>query len=96
VLRYSAGNFYSNGKPTGAVVGRQPFGGARHSGTNDKAGCQGSLMGWLSPRIIKENTVPARQWRRPFMGRDLTASGEDGGRPRPRAFPSPRRRCGRS
>ena len=68
VLRYSAGNFYINDKPTGAVVGRQPFGGARHSGTNDKAGYRGNLMRWLSPRIIKENTVPARQWRRPFMG----------------------------
>lgn len=67
VLRFAAGNFYINDKPTGAIVGRQPFGGSRHSGTNDKAGYRGNLMRWLSPRIIKENTVPAREWKRPFM-----------------------------
>ena len=68
ILRHSAGNFYINDKPTGAVVGRQPFGGSRHSGTNDKAGYRANLLRWLSPRLIKENTVPARQWQRPFMG----------------------------
>ncbi len=69
ILRFAAGNFYVNDKPTGAVVGRQPFGGSRHSGTNDKAGFRGNLLRWLSPRIIKENTVPARDWHRPFMGK---------------------------
>lgn len=67
-LRYAAGNFYINDKPTGAVVSRQPFGGARHSGTNDKAGSWVNLMRWLSPRTIKETLVPARDWRRPYMG----------------------------
>lgn len=69
VLRYAAGNFYINDKPTGAVVGRQPFGGARHSGTNDKAGSWVNLIRWLMPRTIKETLVPARDWRRPYMGR---------------------------
>jgi 1-pyrroline-5-carboxylate dehydrogenase len=68
ILRYAAGNFYINDKPTGAVVGRQPFGGARHSGTNDKAGSWVNLMRWLSPRTIKETLVPPREWRRPYMG----------------------------
>lgn len=72
ILRFAAGNFYVNDKPTGAVVGRQPFGGSRHSGTNDKAGYRGNLMRWLSPRIIKENTIPARDWRRPFMDKSPT------------------------
>lgn len=67
-LRYAAGNFYINDKPTGAVVGRQPFGGARHSGTNDKAGSWVNLMRWLSPRTIKETLVPPKDWRRPYMG----------------------------
>ncbi len=67
-LRYAAGNFYINDKPTGAVVARQPFGGARHSGTNDKAGFWLNLTRWLSPRTIKETLVPARDWRRPYMG----------------------------
>ncbi|MCL6643039.1 MAG: aldehyde dehydrogenase family protein, partial [Candidatus Bipolaricaulota bacterium] len=67
-LRYAAGNFYINDKPTGAVVGRQPFGGARHSGTNDKAGSWVNLIRWLSPRTIKETLVPPRDWRRPYMG----------------------------
>ena len=58
VLRFSAGNFYINDKPTGAVVGQQPFGGARASGTNDKAGSAANLMRWTSPRAIKENFVP--------------------------------------
>jgi len=67
-LRYAAGNFYVNDKPTGAVVGQQPFGGARASGTNDKAGSALNLMRWTSPRAIKEALVPARDWRYPFMG----------------------------
>lgn len=67
-LRYAAGNFYINDKPTGAVVGRQPFGGARHSGTNDKAGSWVNLIRWLSPRTIKETLVPPKDWRRPYMG----------------------------
>jgi 1-pyrroline-5-carboxylate dehydrogenase len=66
-LRFSAGNFYINDKPTGAVVGRQPFGGARHSGTNDKAGYWTNLLRWLSPRAIKETTAPLEGWRRPYM-----------------------------
>lgn len=67
-LRYTAGNFYIHDKPTGAVVGRQPFGGARHSGTNDKAGSWVNLVRWLSPRTIKETLVPPRDWHRPYMG----------------------------
>ncbi len=66
-LRYAAGNFYVNDKPTGAVVGQQPFGGARASGTNDKAGSFLNLIRWTSPRAIKENLVPPRQWPYPFM-----------------------------
>ena len=68
VLRFSAGNFYINDKPTGAIVGRQPFGGARHSGTNDKAGFWLNIVRWTSPRAIKETLVPARDWRRPYLG----------------------------
>lgn len=67
ILRYSAGNFYVNDKPTGSLVGRQPFGGSRHSGTNDKTGFWLSLIRWLSPRTIKENTLIADDWVRPFM-----------------------------
>ncbi len=67
-LRYSAGNFYINDKPTGAIVGRQPFGGARRSGTNDKAGSVLNLLRWLSPRNIKETAVQPDDWRRPFLG----------------------------
>lgn len=67
-LRYSAGNFYINDKPTGAIVARQPFGGARHSGTNDKAGSVVNLLRWLTPRNIKETAVLPEDWRRPFMG----------------------------
>ncbi len=66
-LRYSAGNFYINDKPTGAVVGRQPFGGARSSGTNDKAGYWTHLLRWLNPRSIKETILPPEDWRRSFM-----------------------------
>jgi 1-pyrroline-5-carboxylate dehydrogenase len=68
-LRYAAGNFYLNDKPTGAMVGLQPFGGARASGTNDKAGGSLNLLRWVSPRTIKETFVPATDFRYPFMGR---------------------------
>jgi 1-pyrroline-5-carboxylate dehydrogenase len=67
-LRYSAGNFYINDKPTGAVVGQQPFGGARASGTNDKAGSKLNLVRWVSPRTVKENFHPPGDYRYPFMG----------------------------
>jgi 1-pyrroline-5-carboxylate dehydrogenase len=66
-LENSAGNFYINDKPTGAVVGHQPFGGARASGTNDKAGSSMNLIRWVSARTIKETLVPARDYRYPFM-----------------------------
>lgn len=66
-LRFSAGNFYVNDKPTGAVVGQQPFGGARASGTNDKAGSMLNLLRWTSPRAIKENFLPPADWRYPHM-----------------------------
>jgi 1-pyrroline-5-carboxylate dehydrogenase len=68
VLRFSAGNFYINDKPTGAVVGQQPFGGARASGTNDKAGSILNLLRWVSPRSIKETFVPPTDYRYPHMG----------------------------
>jgi 1-pyrroline-5-carboxylate dehydrogenase len=68
LLRYAAGNFYVNDKPTGAVVGQQPFGGARASGTNDKAGSAANLMRWTSPRSIKETFVPPKDYRYPHMG----------------------------
>ena len=67
-LRYAAGNFYVNDKPTGAVVGQQPFGGSRASGTNDKAGSMWNLARWVTPRTIKETFVPPRDYRYPFMG----------------------------
>lgn len=67
-LRFTAGNFYINDKPTGAVVGQQPFGGARASGTNDKAGSPMNLLRWASPRTIKETFVPPRDHRYPHMG----------------------------
>jgi 1-pyrroline-5-carboxylate dehydrogenase len=67
-LRFAAGNFYINDKPTGAVVGQQPFGGSRASGTNDKAGSILNLLRWVSPRSIKETFVPPRDWRYPFLG----------------------------
>lgn len=67
-LKYAAGNFYINDKPTGAVVGQQPFGGARGSGTNDKAGSILNLYRWISPRTIKENFVPPVDYRYPFLG----------------------------
>jgi 1-pyrroline-5-carboxylate dehydrogenase len=66
-LRYAAGNFYVNDKPTGAVVGQQPFGGARASGTNDKAGCHLNLLRWVSPRTIKETPAPPAHYGYPFI-----------------------------
>src|SRR5437899_129243 len=66
-LRYAAGNFYVNDKPTGAVVGQQPFGGARASGTDDKAGSLLNLIRWVSPRAVKETFVPPRNFSYPFM-----------------------------
>ncbi len=67
-LRFAAGNFYINDKPTGAVVGQQPFGGARASGTNDKAGAPQNLLRWTSTRSIKETFVPPTDYRYPHMG----------------------------
>jgi 1-pyrroline-5-carboxylate dehydrogenase len=67
-LRNAAGNFYINDKPTGAVVGQQPFGGARGSGTNDKAGSMINLLRWVSPRTIKETFDPPKDYRYPFLG----------------------------
>ena len=64
----AAGNFYINDKPTGAVVGQQPFGGARGSGTNDKAGAMMNLMRWVSARTIKETFVPPKNYKYPFLG----------------------------
>jgi 1-pyrroline-5-carboxylate dehydrogenase len=69
-LRYAAGNFYVNDKPTGAVVGQQPFGGSRASGTNDKAGSMWNLIRWVSPRAIKETFLPPRDYRYPFLAAD--------------------------
>ena len=66
-LRQAAGNFYVNDKPTGAVVGQQPFGGARASGTNDKAGSKLNLVRWVSARTIKETFSPPKDYRYPFM-----------------------------
>jgi 1-pyrroline-5-carboxylate dehydrogenase len=66
-LAYAAGNFYVNDKPTGAVVGQQPFGGARASGTNDKAGSMWNLIRWVSPRTVKETLVPPTDYRYPFL-----------------------------
>jgi 1-pyrroline-5-carboxylate dehydrogenase len=66
-LRDSAGNLYVNDKPTGAVVGRQPFGGMRGSGTNDKAGSWLNLLRWTNAGAVKENFAPARDWRYPHM-----------------------------
>lgn len=70
VLRHAAGNFYINDKPTGAVVGQQPFGGARGSGTNDKAGSFMNLLRWVSARTLKENFNPPKDYRYPFLGEE--------------------------
>jgi 1-pyrroline-5-carboxylate dehydrogenase len=67
-LTHAAGNFYINDKPTGAVVGQQPFGGSRASGTNDKAGSMFNLVRWVSQRTIKENVDPPTDYRYPFLG----------------------------
>ena len=67
-LKNAAGNFYINDKPTGAVVGQQPFGGARASGTNDKAGSKLNLLRWVSARTIKETFVPPTDYKYPFLG----------------------------
>ena len=69
-LIHSAGNFYINDKPTGAVVGQQPFGGSRASGTNDKAGSAANLLRWVSQRTIKETFVPPTDYRYPFLKED--------------------------
>jgi 1-pyrroline-5-carboxylate dehydrogenase len=69
-LRHAAGNFYINDKPTGAVVGQQPFGGARASGTNDKAGSKMNLMRWVSPRTVKENFAPPTDYKYPYMSEE--------------------------
>jgi 1-pyrroline-5-carboxylate dehydrogenase len=66
-LRYAAGNYYINDKPTGAVVGQQPFGGGRGSGTNDKAGSHLNLLRWVSPRNIKETLISPCSFEYPFM-----------------------------
>jgi 1-pyrroline-5-carboxylate dehydrogenase len=66
-LKYTEGNVYINDKPTGAVVGQQPFGGSRASGTNDKSGTFINLLKWTSPRAIKVNFVPPTNYRYPFM-----------------------------
>ena len=70
MLRGAAGNFYINDKPTGAVVGQQPFGGSRASGTNDKAGSWINLERWVSPRAIKETFLPPKDYRYPFMSEE--------------------------
>jgi 1-pyrroline-5-carboxylate dehydrogenase len=70
LLRNAAGNFYVNDKPTGAVVGQQPFGGARASGTNDKAGSKLNLVRWVSARAIKETFAPPKDYRYPFMAEE--------------------------
>ena len=69
-LRHAAGNFYINDKPTGAVVGQQPFGGGRASGTNDKAGSKMNLLRWVSARSVKETFSPPRDYRYPFMAEE--------------------------
>jgi len=69
-LRFTAGNFYINDKPTGSIVGQQPFGGSRASGTNDKAGSAANLMRWTSPRAVKETFVPPTDYRYPYLGSD--------------------------
>ena len=66
-LENSAGNFYINDKPSGAVVGQQPFGGARGSGTNDKAGSKQNLLRWVSPQLVKETLNPPINYRYPYM-----------------------------
>ena len=69
-LRFTAGNFYINDKPTGAVLAQQPFGGARASGTNDKAGSPLNLLRWISPRSVKRTLSPPHDWGYPFLQPD--------------------------
>jgi 1-pyrroline-5-carboxylate dehydrogenase len=69
-LRNAAGNFYINDKPTGAVVGQQPFGGARASGTNDKAGSKMNLVRWVSARTVKDTFAPPTDYKYPFMAEE--------------------------
>ncbi len=76
ILRYSAGNFYINDKPTGSVVGQQPFGGSRRSGTNDKAGSYLNLLRWTNPRSVKETFNPPTDFRYPFMFEEKCYQGE--------------------
>ncbi|CAN5568176.1 L-glutamate gamma-semialdehyde dehydrogenase [soil metagenome] len=78
-LMESAGNFYLNDKPTGAVVGQQPFGGARGSGTNDKAGAMANLLRWTSMRAMKETFVPATHFHYPFLDKESTDTQQSGG-----------------
>jgi 1-pyrroline-5-carboxylate dehydrogenase len=82
-LRYAAGNFYVNDKPTGAIVGQQPFGGARASGTNDKAGSMWNLIRWVSPRTIKETFVPPKDYRYPYMADESPSRDGSGPQDRP-------------
>jgi 1-pyrroline-5-carboxylate dehydrogenase len=82
-LEYAAGNFYVNDKPTGAIVGQQPFGGSRASGTNDKAGSMWNLIRWSSPRTIKETFVPPTDYRYPFMSPDAPSRDGSGPTDRP-------------
>jgi 1-pyrroline-5-carboxylate dehydrogenase len=70
ILWHASGNFYVNDKPTGAVVGQQPFGGSRASGTNDKAGSMLNLIRWVSQRSVKENFTPPKNYRYPFMAEE--------------------------
>jgi 1-pyrroline-5-carboxylate dehydrogenase len=70
VLWHASGNFYINDKPTGAVVGQQPFGGSRASGTNDKAGSMLNLLRWVSQRTVKETFVPPKDYRYPFLAEE--------------------------
>ena len=93
-LRHAAGNFYINDKPTGAVVGQQPFGGARASGTNDKAGSALNLLRWLSPRTIKENFLPPQDYRYPFMAADAEQGAAEAVSPAPASSRGRRVRAG--
>ena len=93
VLPNAAGNLYVNTKPTGAVVGQQPFGGGRASGTNDKAGSMWNLIRWVSPRTIKETFVPPTDYRYPFLGPTAMGRTKESADVLPRA---PRPRSGRA
>src|SRR2546425_8408450 len=88
-LTYAAGNFYINDKPTGAVVGQQPFGGARASGTNDKAGSLVNLLRWVSPRTVKETFTPPPGLPLPVHARPVNARRGGARPPRPVLLPGP-------